>query len=264
MITKRNAAVLLVGATLLGAPVRADVWDFGNDPDIGPGTDNALFHGSEQVHDLAVGPSSFGDGGLPDEDWYLTMARPFSSYQFLVDSFTGDLDLTVTGLQRLDPSQVVQQDAAILEAGGALSLGWVNAAAVDETSYVRVRGAACGSTCSTSDTYRARFHDTTYTVPRFNNSGSQATVLLVQNATDRSCSLTAFFMSNAGSMVANPSFSLGAHELLVLASASVAPNQSGSVRIAHTCGYGGLSGKAVSVEPATGFTFDTLVLHRPH
>ena len=35
------------------------------------------------------------------------------------------------------------------------------------------------------------------------------------------------------------------------------PNQSGSVRIAHTCGYGGLSGKAVSVEPATGFTFDT-------
>ena len=50
---------------------------------------------------------------------------------------------------------------------------------------MRVRGAACGTACSTSDTYRVRFYDTTYTVPRFNNSGTQATVLLVQNATDR-------------------------------------------------------------------------------
>jgi hypothetical protein len=257
MTTKKNAAALMVGAMLLAGPVRADDWDLGSDPDVGPSTGNALFHGSEQVHDLGIQVAS------ADQDWYLTMARPFSSFQFLADSFTGDLDLTGTGLQRLDPNQVVQQNAAVLEAGGVLSLSWVNAAAVDETSFVRVRGAACGTTCSTRDTYRARFYDTTYTIARFNNSGSQATVLLVQNATDRDCSLTAFFMSNAGSMVANPSFSLRAHELLVLASASVAGNQSGSVRIAHTCGYGGLSGKAVSVEPATGFTFDTLMLHRP-
>jgi hypothetical protein len=32
---------------------------------------------------------------------------------------------------------------------------------------------------------------------------------------------------------------------------------------AHTCGHGGLSGKAVSVEPATGFTFDTPFVHLP-
>jgi hypothetical protein len=258
MIMKRNAAVLTVAATLLGTAARSDDWDLGPDPDVGPATDNALFHGSEQIHDLGV------QGSSADQDWYLATARPFSSYQFLADSFTGDLDLTDTALQRLDPSQVVQQNAAVLEGGGVLSLDWINAAAVDDPSFVRVRGAACGAACSTSDTYRARFLDTTYTVPRFNNSGSQATVLLVQNTRDRQCAVTAFFLSDAGSMVANPSFSLGAHGLLVLATASVASSQSGSVRVAHTCGYGGLSGKAVSVEPATGFTFDTPMLHRPH
>jgi hypothetical protein len=258
MITMKNAAVLMVGATLLGAPARADDWDLGTDPDVGPGTDNALFHGSEQVHDLGLQAAS------ADQDWYLAMARPFSSYEFLVDSFTGDLDLVATGLQRLDPSQVVQQDAAVLEEGGVLALRWLNPGAADETHFVRVRGAACGATCSTSDTYRARFYDSTYTIPRFNNSGTQATVLLIQNATDRSCSLTAFFMSDAGSMVANPTFPLEPRRLLVLASASVAPDRSGSVRLAHTCGFGGLSGKAVSVEPATGFTFDTPMLHRPN
>ena len=258
MTTKKNTAVLMVGALLLGAPAWADDWDLGADPDVGPATDNALFHGSEQVHDLGI------QGSSADQDWYLAMTRPFSSYQFLTDSFTGDLDLTATGLQRLDTSQVVQQDAAFLDAaGGVLALDWINAGATDVTHFVRVRGAACGASCGTRDTYRARFYDTTYTVPRFNNSGSQATVLLVQNATDRDCSLTAVFMSDAGSMVANPTFALNPHQLLVLASASVAPSQSGSVRIMHTCGYGGLSGKAVSVEPATGFTFDTPMLHRP-
>src|SRR5688572_21352557 len=102
MITKKNAAALMVGAVLLGAPAWADDWDLGADPDVGPSTDNALFHGSEQIHDLGL------QGSSADQDWYLAMTRPFSSYQFLTDSFTGDLDLTATGLQRLDTGQVVQ------------------------------------------------------------------------------------------------------------------------------------------------------------
>jgi hypothetical protein len=54
-----------------------------------------------------------------------------------------------------------------------------------------------------------------------------------------------------------------AREVKVVDTAAIVPDQAGSVRIPHSCGYGGLSGKAVSVEPATGFTFDTPVLHRP-
>jgi hypothetical protein len=256
----RKVAGLMVGAVVLGGPVRADEWDLGNDSDIGSGTDNALFHGSEQIHDLA-----FVSGLNADEDWYLLTVRPFSSYQFMVDSFTGDLDLVSPGLQRLNIGQVVQESSVVLEAGGVLSLSWFRGAGTtDETNFVRVKGPACGTACATSDTYRARFYETTYTVPRFNNSGSQATVLLIQNATDRTCSANMFFMDNTGAMVGNSAFSLAPHALLVFPTTIVVANQSGSVRIAQTCGYGGLSGKAVSVEPATGFTFDTAVQHRPH
>jgi len=256
----KNVAGLVLGAIVLGAIARADEWDLGSDPDGGPTTDNALFHGSEQIHDLGI-----QTGQNPDEDWYLVTVRPFSSYQFIVDSFTGDLDLVSTGLQRVSEGLVVQENGVVLEGGGTLSMSWFRGGGTtDETNYVRVRGAACGTSCNTFDTYRSRFYETTYTVPRFNNSGSQATVLLIQNATDRACSLTMFFMDNIGVAVATSTSSLGPWSLLVFPTAGVAANQSGSVRIAHTCGYGGLSGKAVSVEPATGFTFDTAVLHRPH
>jgi hypothetical protein len=39
--------------------------------------------------------------------------------------------------------------------------------------------------------------------------------------------------------------------------------QSGSAAIVHTGGYGALAGKAVALEPATGFTFDTLIVPVP-
>lgn len=255
----KGLAGLILGAIVLLAPASADEWDQGSDPDAGPATDNALFHGAEQVHDLGVqaGPAA-------DQDWYLTSVRPFSSYQFVLDGFTGDLDLGPTDLQRLNASEVVQQSAIVLEGGGALSMSWFQAGAPEETNFVRVSGAACGLSCTLPDTYRARFFDTTYTVPRFNNSGSQATVLLVQNATDRTCTAQLFFMDNVGGLVASAVLSLGPQQLHVFATASIAADQSGSVRIAHLCGYGGLSGKAVSIEPATGFTFDTPMVHRPH
>jgi hypothetical protein len=256
------AASRWLGAWVLAAVASAagaDQWDEGSDPDRGPSTDNVLFHGSRQTHDLGVQL-----GFVPDQDWYRVSVRPFSSYQFLVDAFTGDLDLTATGVQRLDAAEAVQQSADVLEDGGVLSLTWFKGGGPEETNFVRVSGAACSQSCNLLDTYGARFYETTYAIPRFNNSGSQTTVLLVQNATDRSCALTMFFLDSSGAMLANPGFSVGPRDLLVFPTAGVATNVSGSVRVAHTCGYGGLSGKAVSVEPATGFTFDTPMVHRPH
>jgi hypothetical protein len=251
---------LVLGATVLASPAAADEWDQGSDPDRDALTDNVLFHGSEQTHDLGV-----QIGFVPDQDWYLVSLRPFSSYQFVLDAFTGDLDLTSGGLQRLNGTQVLQQSADVLEAGGVLSMSWrTGAGTSDETNFVRVSGAACTQSCNNLDTYRARFYDTTYTVPRFNNSGTQTTVLLLQNATDRSCTLGLNFMDSSGAPISAATVGVAAHGLFVFSTAQVVPNLSGSVRIAHTCGYGGLSGKAVAIEPSTGFTFDTPVLHRPH
>jgi hypothetical protein len=257
---KKAVGLLCSALMALAVPARADIWDFGPDADNGIGTDNAPFHGSEQVHGLSGLP-----GPVADQDWYLTSTREFSSYQFVVDGMTGELDLTPASVQRLDSTGAVVENAIVTDAGGGLSLTWLRGAGLPQTNFVRVQGAACGAACDQTDTYRARYYDTTYTIPRFNNSGTQSTVLLVQNATDRSCTVTFFFLNAAGVLSATASAgTVSPYRLVVLPTSTVAPNLSGSVRIAHTCGYGGLSGKAVSVEPSTGFAFDTLMQHRPH
>ena len=255
-VAKRLSCLLLAAALGLAATAAADEWDRATDSDNGNSTDNAPAHGAEQIHDL---------GELPgfDQDWFRVHSRPLSSYQFVVDGMTGDLDLAADDVQRVDGAGGTFDTAVPSDGGGVLSLAWLNVVAPEDT-FMRVRGAACGTACSAADRYRARFYDTTYTVPRFNNSGTQTTVLLIQNATDQPCSLRFAYLDSLGALVhTSGSELLGARALLVVNTSAVVPGQSGSVRILHLCGYGGLSGKAVSVEPLTGFAFDTPILHRP-
>ena len=49
---------------------------------------------------------------------------------------------------------------------------------------------------------------------------------------------------------------------LVFNTSQAAPGASGSITVAHSGSYGQLTGKAVAVEPATGFTFDTELVSR--
>ena len=51
--------------------------------------------------------------------------------------------------------------------------------------------------------------------------------------------------------------------MLVLDTAAVVPGASGSLTVAHDGPYGGLVGKAVALEPSTGFSFDTPLEPRP-
>jgi hypothetical protein len=261
MIRKTTTVAALGLAAVLsqGGTARADEWDIASVSDDSTTTNNVLLHGSEQVHDLhAVGT-------FIDEDWYVVASGRFSSYQVVIDGTTGDLRLAEADLQLIDTVGVgVQASAALTDFGGSLSLVWRNLNASVIPQFVRVQGAACGTACTTDDRYRVRFYDTTYAIPRFNNSGTQSTVLVVQNVTDSSCDVTFIFQSATGGLLSFVNRPLAARGLEVFATPSLVPNQSGSVRVAHTCGYGGLSGKAVSVEPATGFTFDTEMVHRPH
>jgi hypothetical protein len=260
---KTKAAWLLLSGLALAATAVADEWDVGADADNAFTTDNLVAHGAEQVHDLTALP-----GPVPDQDWFLAPTHPFSSYQFAVDGTTGELDLVPPSVQRLnDNGGTVVESALVTDFGGALSLGWLGPAGVTSTpvlNWVRVQGASCGTACGSQDRYRARFHDTTYTIPRFNNSGTQATVLLIQNASGRGCTVVAYYFGVSGAFLdTSSSLGLAPQELMIVNTAVSVPNQSGSVRVAHTCGYGGLAGKAVAVEPATGFTFDTAMEPRP-
>jgi hypothetical protein len=260
-VNHRSRAILrgLVALTVLGRAPSASPVDEWEDDNTILQTGNALFHGSEQRHDLDR------TGGGADPDFYIVSTRPFSSYQVVVHGMTGDLDLTSPSLQLLNGAGAVTQNALVLDSGGVLSLDW-HAGNLSGPShgFVRVQGAACGD-CGGNDRYSIAFYDTTYTAPRVNNSGTQSSTLLIQNTTERPCNVAQHYFDAAGTHVASgPLLSLAAYDLAVVPTAATFPGQSGSVRVTHTCGYGGLSGKAVAVEAATGFTFDTPFVHRPH
>lgn len=263
MRTTAAAWAVALAVALGPAPGAADEWDTATDGDGDVTTDNVLYHGSEQVHALSTVPV----GGI-DEDWYFVLSRQYSSYEVRVDGMTGDLDLTSGDVQRMreDGTQALQ-NALVTDNGGVLSLAWTHGQGLaGATSFIKVHGATCSPSCAgLRATYRIRFYDSTYTVPRFENSDEQQTTLIVQNVIDRACQAFYTFIGDDGAVLHNQGpVTLPARGLSVFRTGIVVPGASGSIRIAHTCGYGGLSGKAVAVEPSTGFTFDTALAHRPH
>lgn len=245
------AAALLYGAASAGA----DVWDVqDNNDDTATSTRNDLRHGAEQVHDLAVRP-----GPTADVDWYQVYQHRDSSYEFVVDGVSGD---AISGL-RLE--RVAADGTTVIQTAPPAFLSrflrWMNTSAFDESSErVRVAGALCGTDCGADDVYSIRVHETTVYVPRFNNSGTQGTVLLLQGApAHHAVDVRLVFRTAGGTLLhtiaSQVPFEGGA--VFNLSSYPQLVGQSGHVIIGHNGGYGGLVVKGVAIEPATGFTFDT-------
>ncbi|MET0551684.1 MAG: hypothetical protein ABW221_01510 [Vicinamibacteria bacterium] len=252
--TSLAAAVLLAAA-----PARAiDVWDQATEDDNSSGTDNGLIHGAEQLHDLGAVAAT------ADQDWYTLDSQARSSYEVVIDGTTGDMNLAGSDVQRIDDDgTTVLQDSTSL-AGYSRVLRWTNNSSTAEENFIRVQGASCGTICSANDQYRIRMYETTYSIPRFNNTGGQITVLNVASMVPFSCAASFHFYNNAGTFLGTQTNNFTARELFVFntSTAGFAAGTSGSIIVAHNCGYGGLAGKAVALEPATGFTFDTALIPR--
>jgi hypothetical protein len=262
----KRLSLLAAGLSVfLGAPlVHADVWDEGGDPDntCGGTPDNDLLHGADQVHDLGALP-----GPAVDQDFYTFAAQAYSSYEGVVDAITGDLNNGGNPdfvFERLNASCGVAQTAAQVGAGFSKSIRFESPAFA--FGLLRVGSAACGTGCTAADQYHLRFYDTTYSIPRFNNSASQVTLLIIQNPTSYSIDATSWFFDGSGALLASAPFALSPRGTSVLNTASVPAlaGKSGSIVISNTGRYGDLAGKVVSLEPATGFTFDTAMVPRPH
>jgi len=221
-----------------------------------------LTHGFQ--HALAFGPLSAGTA----ERRFRIGQRPFSSYEVVVDSTSGDVGPGLA-LERLssDGVTVLQSSVPLGAVGFSRSLRWTNPSAASiGNEFVRVRSSSCTvATCGPEDVFRVLAYDTTYVAPRFNNSATQVTVLLVQNPTQHPVTGTAYFWKADGTPAGSQGFSLGLEGLLVLNTAAVpgVAGQSGSITIVNDGRYGELLGKTIAVEPATGFTFDTPLASRP-
>ncbi len=224
-----------------------------SDDDAPPLSGLELGHGTTITKDVDAG----GD------DFRIAQA-PRASYEVVVDAAAGD---AAPVLQRLaaDHSTILQTGEAV-GTGTSRTLRWHNTSGVAiQNQPIRVRSSQCSTDCGPGDAYRVRAWETTDSIPRFNNGGSQVTVLLLQNRTGRALSGRAYFWSGTGVLLASQALDLAPRATLLLNSSALPGlgGQSGSVTIAHDGGYAALAGKAVSLEPSTGYSFDTTLQPRP-
>ena len=110
-----------------------------------------------------------------------------------------------------------------------------------------------------------RAYETTLRAPRFSNVGGQVTLLVLQNPAAAAVDGVAYFWAASGTLLLAHPLALAPRQTLVVNAASLPGlvGRSGSLTIAHTAPYGVLAGKAVALEPATGFGFDTPLAPRP-
>ena len=251
------------------AVATADVWDW---DDNFRHRATELVHGAEQLHELGRG--GLKDPGGRDVDHFAIGQAPLASYEVLVDGVTREL--ADEGLQTsmvverfVFPSDVPVQtgQAAFSGLGRSRSLRWQNTLnSAVSTALIRVGSTSPCIGCSSSRAaYAIRAYETTYRAPRFNNTSTQVTVLLVQNASDNAISGSVHFWNAGGVLAGSHPFLIAPKQLLLLNTSSLpfAVGVSGSLTVSHDGRYGDLTGKAVAVEPATGFSFDTLLEPRP-
>jgi hypothetical protein len=264
---RRVLTGLILALCACGSARANDKWEFGligNDDD--STTPNALVHGRTQTHDLEGGVS------LADQDWMRMALRARQSYELRVFSASIRVQTPTSGpcaagfcgrLDRVDAAGTVLQAAVATEGDDKVAgLRWTAAATGNE--FARVRGGT-GVAWSANDEYTIELTNTTLFVPRFNDSGTQVTVLVLQNTTAQAVVGSVDFWSAGGTLLHGEPFELAPRGVLTLDTAALPAvnGQSGAISITHDAGYAGLAGKAVSLEPSTGFTFDTLLVPLP-
>jgi hypothetical protein len=155
-------------------------------------------------------------------------------------------------------SVMYEDHATVLDGPGTTpeacdrTIRWMESAEDTIDTYVRVTGSNTVAE-GPGHQYTLRYWDTTYTLPRGNASAGQTTVFVLNNLVPREV----LIRLTLSSVVRNGTFVVNTGSL------TGAQGRSGPALVSHTAGYGGLSGKAVSLEPSTGFTFDSAMAAIP-
>jgi hypothetical protein len=260
-MNKELRVVAAMAAVVLGAGAgHADIWDSPPGPplpdDRSCDTIVELVHGVRQVHDL-VSVELF-----LDRDWARVQQRAHRSYEVRLSN-------SAVRLSQNSGSARVGCDGTVLTPGrpyegsprDAISIPWLSSG--DEPTFIYTEAGYHGD----DSRYDIQLLETTYAVPRWNNSATQQTILVVQNTRARAVAGVVSFFSAAGAAPVHVQpMALPPRGVLVLNTSTVAAlsGTSGSALVAHDGGYGALAGKAVALEPGTGFTFDTPIVAKPY
>jgi hypothetical protein len=247
---------VLFASLAASMPTWADPWETGpNGSDNSIASSNVLWPSAPpQHHDLA------NVGGVVDQDWMRMTIETNRSYEVMI--LNSNIDwLGGQTIQRFaaDGTTLLETGASIDRGAKRRALRWIHTAAPDN-QFVKVTGDAFDTATAF---YEIVFRETTMYCPRFNNAGSQVSVLIVQRAASelaQTCTGTAFFYNEDQAVVGTQALSIGGNvDVSVYSLPGIAglAGQKGGATIAHTCGLGGVKAKLVALEPATGFSFDT-------
>jgi ELWxxDGT repeat protein len=245
-------------ASVDGTRVRVTILD---DDGVAAGPLVELAHGSSLRATFAAPP-----GGGDERDFYVLQQDRYGSYEAVIDEVGGSALPVV--LERLDHSGVwAEQIASAVGTGSSVSLSWNN---VWFTPYplpvnqrLRVRSGGCTSACSPNDTYRIRFYDTTLRSPRFSNKGTQRTSVILQNASADPVQGLLILWDDSGAWLEDLPFAIVPFGTFAVDTAGREPGRSGSLTVVHDGRYGSLTGKAITVDPATGATFESPISAKP-
>lgn len=202
-----------------------------------------------------------------DVDLYRLRREPSSSYEVVVDETSGDIGAgsgPSLDLVAADGSTVLWSSVPV-GAGSARSLRLQSLTTVPiDDQLVRVRSTSCTTNCGPDDVYRLRMRETTGRIARFNNSGTQVTVLMLQNVTSDTVAGTVLAWAPDGTPAGQHAFTLNPHALLVLPTSSfTAAGSSGTLTIPNDGALGAIAGKTVALEPSSGYSFDSPLQVRP-
>lgn len=219
----------------------------------------------QRSSELAHGTSVSADLSAPLPAFYRMAQAPLASYEVVVDALSGDAVPGLTLDRVAADSTTVLQSSTTVGTGTARSLRWENASSAAVTDEeVRVDAPSCGTSCGADDVYRLRAYETTGSIPRFNNSGTQVTVVLLQNAGSTPVQGRVHFWSPSGALITSLPFSLvpKATHVLQTSTVPILQGASGTITVTSDAPFGALVGKGVALEPSTGFSFDSPMKQR--
>jgi hypothetical protein len=261
-------AVVLGAGWLTGVPPAhaVDPWEGGSVGDDLP-SHNVIGHGEAQVHDLQETSGN-------DVDWIAVPTLSGHSYEARISGASFAFDpggcAFCPQFERVsDAGAVLSEDQALVNEGLSpesyeRSIRWM-AGQNTTRHFLRVTG-HLNTVEGASHVYRVRFWDTTYSVPRWSAVGGQSTVFHITNVGQLPAYVGVYLSSVTGADVFGVVRQLGRNQSWVLDTSQYPQlhGASGSALIAHQAGYGGLSGKAVTLDPAAGVAFETPLLPIPY
>lgn len=212
--------------------------------------------------ELTPGASAVDSFAVPSPHHYWIAQQPYASYEIVLDAQSGPVGALALDRLGATGTTVLQSSTGVGGAGFARSLRFRNdRSIVVDHELVRVASAGCSSGCGGGDGYRVRAYETTGRISRFNNSGTQGSVVILQNTAAVPVAGTVYFWGPDGALRARSDFALEPRAGTVLVTGSIAALQgtSGSITVGHDGPCGSLAGKAVSLDPSTGFSFDSVL-----